>query len=686
MLFEGLTVNVDKNYRTALKLSLVYSIAFSIFTCLRHEMFMTRAYDLGIFMQALWTTLFAGKFFYETPDLGISTTGSFFGVHFSPIIFILLPLYYIFPHAYTLLVLQSFLLGFAAIPLYKLGKKVLGNDDMALAFVAVYLIYPPILAANLFDFHLEAFFPVLFFYAFYFLEEEKFGKFYLTLLIALTVLDFASAILVLFTSFYASFIKYGRYIRRGLFANRKIRKHFFINILIMVFTVAYFELAIKLISMLGTKPFSQTLNWPDLGSNIYEILLGLLNPLKVLKALSYDFVTKISWLIVILLPLLFTPIFAPFELFLGLPWIAVALLSRYPPYYQLGWQYGAIYTPFLFYAAIHGFKNVIENKITSLVDRVFGEKFPSLMEILHFYKGLNKKKFVGTAIALVILSTAIGLSLRSYSFYLYTGTAYADFLPIPNQHASYLKRILSLIPSNASVLAQNNIFPHVAHRENAYVWIPPNLTYLVDFAIGDVQHPEFYMLIPNYDFRYDEIFHSLLTSGKYGVYAAADGIVLLKRNYVDAPIFYIPIERTFDHRNLRYHFANLEKKPDSISELVLAFYEKRKGAILWFGPYTGLPAGKYLLTLRLKVVAHGNIRAVDPVLRIDVYGFISGTSFLRKTIYYIEVKSGDWLNISLIIDIPRADKFEFRGFSMGKPVTIYLDLITIKQLGIYPNY
>lgn len=65
----------------------VYAITFSYFTILQHYSFRTHAWDLGIFNQAFWTTLYDGKFFYYTAELLVIPSGSFFGMHFSPILF-----------------------------------------------------------------------------------------------------------------------------------------------------------------------------------------------------------------------------------------------------------------------------------------------------------------------------------------------------------------------------------------------------------------------------------------------------------------------------------------------------------------------------------------------------------------------------------------------------------------------
>src|SRR4030042_823535 len=83
--------NMDRSQIILLLLLLVYTVFFSSLTILRHWAFETHAWDLGIFTQSLWTTAYGNRFLYHTPELFINPTGSFFGVHFSPLLLGLLP-------------------------------------------------------------------------------------------------------------------------------------------------------------------------------------------------------------------------------------------------------------------------------------------------------------------------------------------------------------------------------------------------------------------------------------------------------------------------------------------------------------------------------------------------------------------------------------------------------------------
>ena len=93
---------------------IVYTAVFSYVSVYRHYAFNTHAWDLGIFTQSLWTTLNANHFLYYTCELVVSPGGSFFGVHFSPILGFILPIYQVFQVPETLLVIQSIVISLAS--------------------------------------------------------------------------------------------------------------------------------------------------------------------------------------------------------------------------------------------------------------------------------------------------------------------------------------------------------------------------------------------------------------------------------------------------------------------------------------------------------------------------------------------------------------------------------------------
>ena len=130
--------------------------------------------DTGYYNQILWNTLH-GTFFngsltqarYFNPPVY-----SEFAVHNSPVLFLILPVYWVLPSFYTLLVVRNLALAASAIPLYLLAKeKVSGLSGV---FIAIAYLF----SANVLYQALNGFYPlqfaVLFLsFTFYYFFKER---------------------------------------------------------------------------------------------------------------------------------------------------------------------------------------------------------------------------------------------------------------------------------------------------------------------------------------------------------------------------------------------------------------------------------------------------------------------------------------------------------------------------------
>ena len=169
---------------------------------MKHDGFATFAWDLGIFDQAFHTTLYSGKLFYYTAELYLSPSGCYFAVHFSPILFVLLPFYAIQPSATTLLVLQSFILALGALPLYLLASDLLRSKKAGFVIGVAYLLYPALQGANWFDFHQQAFIPLLIFSSCYFLAKKSWKLYFTSILLALMVEEHVAPIIFVMAAYF----------------------------------------------------------------------------------------------------------------------------------------------------------------------------------------------------------------------------------------------------------------------------------------------------------------------------------------------------------------------------------------------------------------------------------------------------------------------------------------------------
>jgi uncharacterized membrane protein len=451
-----------------------YTFFFSLYTLLKHYTFQTSAGDLGFYEQSFWSTLH-GKFFYTTVWEDIGNTP--FAHHFQPMLFLLLPIYAIYPSPETLLVLQSFFLALAALPLYWIAKKKLG-ETWGVVFAGLYLMYPALHGINQFDFHVEAFAIPFLLFSFHYAEEKQYPKFFLFALLTLTCKEDVALTLVFF-SFYLLWLN-----KKALMDKRIKSQEVIFPLALILISLAWFFISIRVI----VPHFNKKTEYIFL-ERFYPSFVQTYNPIP---DLLYEWNKKILFVTLLLAPLAFLPLLSPYTFFITLPAFATILLGRYPHAYVIGYQYSYAIIPFLFVSAVYGIKRLKKNEKTL-------KKLLGLMICL------------GIIFMLFFSLTPLGILRGNIPYGEYKGFPQITF------HEKALYKMLELIPENESVSTQNNIFPHLSHRFNVYVGYKEGVTYILfDMKREDQSFPLSSL---------EEVI------GEYGLVASIDQILLYKRWY-----------------------------------------------------------------------------------------------------------------------------------------------------------
>lgn len=131
-------------------LVIAYAVRFARLSVAVHDGYGTPPFDMGIFDQGLWLL---SRF--HAPFVTIMGR-NLFGDHTSFILLLAVPLYWVYPHAAALLVLQACLIAAAAIPVYLLARPRLGTVGATIV-AAAFLLNPALQNGNLEQFHPEAF-------------------------------------------------------------------------------------------------------------------------------------------------------------------------------------------------------------------------------------------------------------------------------------------------------------------------------------------------------------------------------------------------------------------------------------------------------------------------------------------------------------------------------------------------
>jgi uncharacterized membrane protein len=149
---------------------ITYITFFNYLSFVNHDHFLTNAFDLGIFDYAAWNNLH-GKFFSGL----LIGHSSLFAIHFQPILLPLGLVYLLWDNAKSLLFIQSLVLALGAVPLYWLARE-RTNPWVGLVFVLVYLLFPALEGANLFEFHPVTLAAGILPFAYWYLRQGNFGR------------------------------------------------------------------------------------------------------------------------------------------------------------------------------------------------------------------------------------------------------------------------------------------------------------------------------------------------------------------------------------------------------------------------------------------------------------------------------------------------------------------------------
>ena len=122
-----------------------------LFTCssLRHALFQSTAFDLGIFDNALYLISQGQEPFVAFRGIHI------LGDHAAFILYPLALLYKIYPDVHWLFAIQAIALSLGALPTWYLARHAGLKEIQATAIACAYLLYPVVFNTNLFDFHPE---------------------------------------------------------------------------------------------------------------------------------------------------------------------------------------------------------------------------------------------------------------------------------------------------------------------------------------------------------------------------------------------------------------------------------------------------------------------------------------------------------------------------------------------------
>ena len=339
------------NY-SVLSFVILYVVYLSIVVVYKVKTFDGSTFDIGIFSQ---------MFHRMSTDLTAITTLerdrvlSHFAVHISPIFYLMLPFYKVFPHVETLEVLQIWVVFSAVIPLRLLLKRLNLSKPINSLIIAWFVLIPVMTTAGGYHLHENCFLVPLIIWLFYFISSEQKWKILLVTLLLLFVKEDAF-IYVVSIGLYFLFQK-----RFSLSSQTKK----WIILADFILPVLYFALGLYLLNTYGEGGMVSRFE-PYLleGENgILSVLKNLiLHPTYVFSKLLIA--KKLGYLFFVLAPLVFLPLVQRTwsNYLLSLPLIVINLLPDWPYQYDIGFQYSYGSQTLLFIMALLALEDLKEHK------------------------------------------------------------------------------------------------------------------------------------------------------------------------------------------------------------------------------------------------------------------------------------------------------------------------------------
>jgi hypothetical protein len=367
--------------------------------------------------------------------------------------------------------------------------------------------------------------------------------------------------------------------------------------------------------------------WPE--RNIYE-------PARIFGRIDYkSFLIKLSYLFILSFPLAFLSFNSILELIPAIPYLFLAMVTDYEPYYTINWQYPAIVIiPFLL-SAIFGYTK--ENS-----------------------KRTKKKLIITSLLSFILFSPATPL-MSQFSIY-WT-------IPNPTSEIHIKHQALSLIEKDATVLAQENIFPHLAERKIIYsVW--PTYLEPPEYIVVDVMESFQFYHEPTVEPMREALF-KFTNNYNYGIIAMANGLLILKRDYHGPRNILMPLYSSLNIERIRRPFISFQDYFMEVSWFVPDWVNingdhllLKKGFIgnAWWGPYITVPPGRYKVEVELSVGEAVSGRIMD----ILVYYWSANEVYAIKSIFGNQLMFGNKTTISFVFELTKwVPAIEVVGMNYG---------------------
>jgi len=354
--------------------------------------------DLGLYTQTV-ASAFHG--FHNQVE-----HGNHFMVHFSPIYFLCAPVLAAFRSPLTLQVLQALACALVAPPLYLFARKRV-DGRLAVIIVVVALLYPPLVAMSLGEFHENAFAPAAIAWLLWAVDGRRWFVASLFAALALSIKEDEAVILAVLFAGYAIYALRGRDRPAAIFGAG-----------VALAAIAVLALFFGVIQ-------------PATGGRWFVADFYVLHDVEPHGFEAFG--GRFTFLLEVFAPLAFVPL-ASRWIWLALPGLIEVLSSHWPVTYTMGTHYAGVWIPYVLFA---------------------------------FAEGIGRLSRTDQARAAVFTRASVVLCLLN--LIVASPTHWAHYYRLRNAHDAALDRMIARVPANSVTGSFDEAYTHMSLDPNSRI-------------------------------------------------------------------------------------------------------------------------------------------------------------------------------------------------------------------------
>jgi uncharacterized membrane protein/putative flippase GtrA len=629
-------------------------VGFTIYTSLLYRGYQLTGADFGSYLHMFWTTVNGHGFLQQGKFRAGHPGGVYWGAHFSLTLLGFLPFFAVWQSPYALLVAKSFVLAASVPLLWFVAREHIESRRLAGLVVVSYAFNPFLWSAWAFDFQEQSLLPLLVFAGYLLYARGRRAAFLVLLTLAMFTNEFVIPVAFGFLlGLAASTFKDGGLSapdRRTLLAGfgLVVAAHF-----VAGFVIGQFSTINGVPVRVLARPFQPLVD----GSRVSLgglIPVALMNPDVALQALTIDLRRKVVYLVAFSLPLLFVAYADEVTLgslapFVGFAW----LVSSRGSYLMFRAHYPLYLLPFVYIGAVRAIGR-------------WGHLLPAASDVRTPDVEIPWGATAKLAVAILLVNAG--------AFVVIGGGNMKPTQPKTDHH-DVIDAGLAAIPQEASVVTQNDLYPHVARRPDASFIVTPYEFDRFEREIGPIA-PEYVVYDTELRSHWvDQVLRSFddRLGTEYGLYRYEDGFWVFKRGFEgtatavtsDAEVTWVADATTFDARAF-------STKAGARQAGYVVSRDGTAGQRIWYGPYAVLAPGTYTATFTMYATGTGD----RPAATVDV---AVGDSHRVVASRQVPSKPGlQQVTLQFTLDRPTA-KVEFRGAHAAGGGLVGLDDVSVTR-------